>query len=882
LRKQRRYDEGIQRIQSSIDRVAGLDIARDVDKQYLQGKLDDLGNKLKFVAAGDFSDFQLVNSVTGMTSRIGKDETVQNAVISTARYRSEVEKMETDRGEGILDPSNEFFFSKQADQWINNPNAGASFKGKYVPHFDVFGFAKETFNEVKPDGMTFDQVFQMDAEGNPIKDEKGNLVYSTYMTRLEKEGIFPEKVKATIGQIFSDPRVSQQLNISGQYNYKDYNSDDLSQIISRQKGTIVAGYNEEINKNLLRKGTAKTGEEKEQIQQVIDKLRTERSQVGQTYDSYTQQAYDNPDAVRAQLYKDDVRSRYTTMFGHMKSSTKIMDSPPYRVMFDLQKEANVNNRWYQDHVQRDRFHQDDMIMKQATLNAKNKEEQESFGREWSTAKVDSDLDRIRFAKNRYDKAASNFRSSSDDFIWEMIFANDDTGYYNNRLATLKAREGVDDHGAIGIIIAEEAQKAGRPVEEYKTEWLSQAMSTYENMSPEEKAKNYIASRKYENYRSSKRDFETEQDNRAMINEVLAEDNMRIGQELSLLDVQPQTITVSGKEVNLTAEDIYDLATYANASTDLIIGKNKEQRNKIKQDANDAVERLKQRGKGDVFEHFWKDNATGGSKVARGIRRVGEALSPVKDLNKTDWSQVFGVIDVLNSGEYDEILEKQGEVIQRIYSMTPPQATPLLTGDTETDRDYVNKIASFAGVYKQGQSKNASPDFKGFNVDLASPQSNNFTIHTSRTDGDLKTEIVQYDENNERVGGMTITPEQANQLNIDVNNLFESPEIVSLRNRITRRGGKTSVGDISSKTTYLGDGDYYYGKGDLPKLSGSPVYDAKVNIREYGGVFYPYVYINNGEKDRVVQLQGSSHLQNLITTLKNELSPALIDKFLSER
>ena len=45
--KQRRYDEGIQRIQSSIDRVAGLDIARDVDKQYLQGRLDDLGSKLK-------------------------------------------------------------------------------------------------------------------------------------------------------------------------------------------------------------------------------------------------------------------------------------------------------------------------------------------------------------------------------------------------------------------------------------------------------------------------------------------------------------------------------------------------------------------------------------------------------------------------------------------------------------------------------------------------------------------------------------------------------------------------------------------------------------------------------------------------------------------
>lgn len=558
-----------------------------------------------------------------------------------------------------------------------------------------------------------------------------------------------------------------------------------------------------------------------------------------------------------------------------------MDSPPYQQMFAEQKEINMNNRWYQDYTQRERFHQDDIAMKQATLEAKDKKDLPE-GRQWSPAKIDSDIDRIKFANNRYDRAASNLRSSTDDFIWEMIFSNDETGQYSNRLATLKAREGIDDYGAMGIIIAEEAKKAGESVEEYKTKWMSRAMAKYENMSPEEKNENYIMSRKYENYRASKRDFETEQDNRAMIDAVLAEDNMRIGQELSLLDVQPQTIIINGEEVNLTTEDIYDLATYANASADLLIGKNKEQRNKIKQDANDAVERLKERGKDDVFDRFWKDNATGGSKVARGVRRVGEALSPVKDLDKPDWSQVFGIIDVLNSGEYDEILKKQGEVIQRIYSMTPPQATPLLTGDVETDKRYINRVASFAGVYKQGQISNESPDFKDFTVDLGSPQSNNFTILTSRADGKVKTEIVQYDDKNKRIAGMTITPEQARLLNIDSNNLFESPEIVSLRNRITRRGGKTNAGDPSSKSTYLGIGDYYYSKHDLPKLSDSPSHDAKINIREDGGIFYPYVYMNNGEVDDVFLLQGNPHLENLITALKNGLTPALIDKFLSER
>lgn len=883
IEKQRRYDEGVQRIQSSVDRIAGLDIARDVDKQYLQNKLTDLGDKLKFVAAGDFSDYQLVNAVTGMTSKVGKDENIQNAVISTARYRNEVQRMETDREEGILDPSNEFFFNKQADQWFNNPNVGTSFKGKYIPHFDVFGFAKETFDAVKPDEMSFDQIFELDENGKPVKDENGNLRYSTYMTRLEEKGIFPHKVKQTLAQIFSDPRVSQQLNISGQYEYRGLDEQALGIMLDGQRVNILAGYDEEINRQLLEKGVAKTTEEKEEIQRNIDKLKSQKSQTNQSYISYIQQAKDNPDGVRSYLYKNDVENRYTTMFGHTETSRKIMDSPPYQQMFAEQKEINMNNRWYQDYMQRERFHQDDIAMKQATLEAKDKKDLPE-GRQWSPAKIDSDIDRIKFANNRYDRAASNLRSSTDDFIWEMIFSNDETGQYSNRLATLKAREGIDDYGAMGIIIAEEAKKAGESVEEYKTKWMSRAMAKYENMSPEEKNENYIMSRKYENYRASKRDFETEQDNRAMIDSILAEEGVGLEEQLSLLNVQPQTVRVFGKDITLSDSDIYDLATYAAGSSAVLSGMTKEQRNKYKNDAAEAEKRLESRGQKDLVKALKQDISNFFSPSDPASTPYGEiqALKYGFERSGVDWSQVLPVADLMRSKDYSELISKKADIIQRIYSLTPPQATPLLTGDVETDKRYINRVASFAGVYKQSQISNESPDFKDFTVDLGSPQSNNFTIHTSRADGKVKTEIVQYDDKNKRIAGMTITPEQARLLNIDSNNLFESPEIVSLRNRITRRGGKTNAGDPSSKSTYLGIGDYYYSKHDLPKLSDSPSHDAKINIREDGGIFYPYVYMNNGEVDDVFLLQGNPHLENLITALKNGLTPALIDKFLNER
>ena len=62
--KQQRYDQGVQKIQQSIDNIAGLDIVRPEDKQYLQSKLNQLGSQLSSVAGGDFSNFALVNSVT--------------------------------------------------------------------------------------------------------------------------------------------------------------------------------------------------------------------------------------------------------------------------------------------------------------------------------------------------------------------------------------------------------------------------------------------------------------------------------------------------------------------------------------------------------------------------------------------------------------------------------------------------------------------------------------------------------------------------------------------------------------------------------------------------------------------------------------------------
>jgi hypothetical protein len=136
--KQQQYDQGVQKIQGYIDNVAGMSVSRDVDKQHLQSSLTDLGSKLKTVAAGDFSNHQLVNSVGGMATSIVKDPIIQAAVSSTANDKQQLEEMEADKKKGTLTPHAEYVYQLKRASYLNNDKLVGddgkpiTFGGKYI------------------------------------------------------------------------------------------------------------------------------------------------------------------------------------------------------------------------------------------------------------------------------------------------------------------------------------------------------------------------------------------------------------------------------------------------------------------------------------------------------------------------------------------------------------------------------------------------------------------------------------------------------------------------------------------------------------------------------------------------------------------------------
>lgn len=249
MQKQAQYEEGYKKIQSQIDQVAGLDVARDVDKQYLQSKLDELGNNLKSVAAGDFSNFQLVNSIAGMTKQVAKDEKVQNAVSSTAWYRKQKSLIESFRKEGKSSTQNEAWFNDDVSKWLNNPEVGASFSSEFTPYTDIDKKLREVADKIHEVDNSIENPYRRDNAGHTLyykRDPKtGKTSVSTdpnsggvpqiddAILAIKTKGKPAEKILAAFYDSLTEDDM-KQLRIDGWYHYRGASKDKFKKDISTE------------------------------------------------------------------------------------------------------------------------------------------------------------------------------------------------------------------------------------------------------------------------------------------------------------------------------------------------------------------------------------------------------------------------------------------------------------------------------------------------------------------------------------------------------------------------------------------------------------------------------------------------------------------------
>ena len=840
MQKQAQYEQGVQKIQGQIDRVLGMDIANEADRAYTQSKLNELSNNLKFVAGGDFSNFQLVNSVGGMAGKVSGDKYVQAAVQSTARSKQESALMMDDRKKGKLTPANELHYSKQLNSYLtagfkNEDGSPITFGGRYVPHFDVNKFIKETFDGLKIDGLSYDDVFEKDANGNIRVDaQTGKPIYSPTMTKLEKEGIFPEKAKETINQIFSDSRVSQQLSIDGQYVYRGLDGKMLSDKIIGQKNEQLKIYNDKLTLLTLDKNLGKD------VQKQIDETQALITTIGTNYDKYAESAMTSPDFARGEIYKDDARNRFTDMYTNVKIKSSFLSNPGWEAEFKLNKEANDNVWRRLEYEQKEK---------------KAKEEAEGKILQPTQANQPSNVSASAIFDADYSIIAKDFISSSDSFLWDAYFTQNPE---NIKKLNSLIDKGLSRNNAIATMLNNAATRDKQSPEEYRAMWGDQAVIAFNKMSPKDRETNKSLNDSHLIYLKARKKFDQMSSMKKRIDELEYSNTNLSFRKDALSQVSSQKITDrSGKTYDVSPEDMLDMITFSTMAgtnrSEADIRKSTELRRKLVQKGYGSFIDDNQHVPGGVIviPPFEKNKA-----VRDEYAKLNTILSPnIEQLKKSD--------------------EIRSGIIKEIYGIKPNLNIGVLSGKVEDNREVINTLKNIASGYVDGKTQNEAGDFKAFSSSISGTKEDIFVKARAiiGIDGAPVIEIVSYDKDMKRTGGMVIREDEAKTLGIDINTLYEPPDISLLKNTISVKGGRSSNGAVDDKETYLKD-DVALDKSDFPMLNNGDV-DIKINFEYKNGMYYPHLWTSDGKSSKIMQLDGSADLNKLITTLKSTLTPAYV-------
>jgi hypothetical protein len=389
MAKQAQYNQGVQKVQNYIDRVAGLEIAKPQHKQYLESKMDELGNRLKIVAGGDFSNQQLVNSVSGMTGQIIKDPIVQNAVYSTQLLKKGESDREIAAKAGKTSPANDDLWNDTKSAWFNNADLNTPFSGKFIERWDVDKKLTERAEMIlkNPDTLTQEQRFKHDEKGNTlyygveqVKDTNGKTVIDPKtkqpvlrqtmsldpskgqpkeddaINRISVKGVSAEKLYNTFLDSL-DSRDAQQLKIDARYKYKNATAEAFAPDIAKFYGEKKAFQSQEIvnlTETLSEPGL--TSEQKAAITaRITDLQKQEKDGVIQKEFLSTMEALKDPRNL--EKYKEDIYTQQHLMNMakdmSFKSYEQEIKSNPYMQMFMQKQNYNLDVMRFEDSSRRD-------------------------------------------------------------------------------------------------------------------------------------------------------------------------------------------------------------------------------------------------------------------------------------------------------------------------------------------------------------------------------------------------------------------------------------------------------------------------------------------------------------------------------------------------
>jgi hypothetical protein len=938
MEKQKRYDEGVQKIQQTIDNVAGLQVSRDVDRAYLQSKLNQLGTNLRTFAASDFSNFQLVNTVSGMTKQIANDPNVQTAVSSTMKRQKELEYMEEARKKGELTPQNESYFRERDSAWLNSTELGKGYNARYTPYFDHFKHAKEVFDTMKIDEFTFDEIFQKNADGSYARDKQGNLVANQILTRKKEEGYLPAKLESAIDMIFNDPRVKQQIVIDGEYNYKSVTPEAMVQLATQEINSTKRLIEDQLdtldlflNTNPGNEEALKLIKEKEQLLSSLPEKLMEISTSIQN----------DPDGARQKLYLDKIKNQYKNAFNFKKTSETVHDNPLFKANLEVTKMQNDLIKWQEEkklkiyeieqaNIRHDKTLANNMAI--AMLKAKpgkgaDGSGTDDFGRTYTNTTLSSDLGLLQVYEDEKYQAAKNREKASIDLAFDNLIMSDrliDTNQAEydgivNRIKSEGKLTGEDIYTqAKKEMLAKVAKQKG-----YATmdDYLLYATRLVTSRYSDPKTRNSLDLGK----RKILESFETANDKfEQIMNESSTSDQFLLNEFDNMfkdVNFKERKVKIGNDSFTITKQDAIDLSIIAkyrekSTITKLPLIKTKEAQ-ELEKLAEISEKRMIRNGKTKLMNSFL-DNALLDKNTRKSLSQrtslpselmdepgASAWLFGVKDSSSRQrtyfktraFDDVYSIYDNLNVEKLVPAISEKANAIRANYVMDEPTYAPLLTGNSKQDKTLLIEAKAIANENinkKLGTGNNHKELFESISKASTVADLNKLGInieYETSLSGPPQA-LIRDSEGNFAY----LTEEEALRLGSSPSYVYAPSLQNSIETRINTYNGKTSKGPVEKKTTYRNEKGLLNTE-DFPLIDqynrnlqpGQLPIQVKLHLKEIGSgqtkSFLPYFYFSAGDKDEVFPVQKEINRNQLLFTLQGEypsqIDPKLVMQYLQQ-
>lgn len=444
---QQKYDEGVKNVQGYVNSIAGMQVARPQDQQYLQNRLGELTSKVNSVVGAEWGSQALVNQVGGLAAQIGNDRNVQNATAGTQRLikiQSDIEEAKK-KGDTYA-VQNEYKATKEINNWFSNPNAGAelSRNASYTPYVDVNKKINELWKDAHPDSI--------------LRQSTNGDYYAYVMTETGLKALPPDQVRSQIEGML-DPNLANQLDINAEYNYRNFNSDNLkTEIDSVYKGREDS-YDNYIKKlQLDRLSKANDPNALNEIDLAIGQTNTKLTALQRSKLEISNASIQNPDAVKSYLYRNKWLDSMAGMIGYTEQSQKIVENPIRKQAWDEYMD------WNKFQLDQDKFKLDQQKLALDATKASSKSKTgdgDNLGDLGTIAPADLTGNKALTIDQFNDKAISMYSNANDAFL-ELVWRKNPELYKDPQIVpnsdgTMKTKYVPKDKNTLMQIMAKGAE-----------------------------------------------------------------------------------------------------------------------------------------------------------------------------------------------------------------------------------------------------------------------------------------------------------------------------------------------------------------------------------------------------------------------------------------